>query len=108
MIEYNKPVFTKKVDDAGRIYYTGYANIETNSVISIGKKNYVIEGNPKINWRVGDSQHGNELFIEHMVTGKVKQTPKNSNHNSIEIYFPDKMGIQFFKNFITFIEGNKI
>lgn len=93
----SKPVFTTKVDKQKRIYFTAYSNIKSNAVVSIGQDNAVIEGNPKINLRVGKSIHGNELVFELLRTGKIIYKTKNSKHDSIEIYMPLEVGIQFLQ-----------
>lgn len=105
-IKFDKPVFTKKTDDKGREYFTAYANKKTNCVISLGKNNYVVEGNPKINMRLGKSKFDEEIFIELLKVGKIKKTNKQSNYDSIEIYFPKDFGLQFLKDAIKYFEDN--
>ena len=100
----NQPVFTKKIDDDGRMYYTGYANKISNCVVSYDDKNMIFSGNPKINLRSGSSKFGDELFIELLCDGSVQFAPKNSWYDSIEIYFPSGFGIDFLKKFIEFVD----
>lgn len=97
--------FKIKKDKDGRTYYTGYANKTTNAVISLNDVNLIVEGNPKINIRDGDSRYGEELIIELLRTGSVIQTPKKSNYDSIEIYFPKNEGLQLIERFIDFYKG---
>ena len=101
-----KPIFTKKTDDSGREYFTAYANKITNCVVSHGDKNLVLKGNPKINLRIGESVFDDEIFIELLCMGEVRATKKNSDYDTVEIYFPKGFGLDFFKKFIYFVEND--
>lgn len=100
---YRRPILARKVDSAGREYFTLYPNIVTNAVFSYKKFNYTIPGEPKLTLRRGDSTHGEELLLEHLVTGDMIKTPNNSQHNTIEIYFPAGYGIGFLKKFVLYV-----
>lgn len=100
----SKPVFTGKVDEQKRIYLTAYSNITSNAVVSLDDENVIVEGNPKINLRLGSSEHGEELIFELLRTGEVTKASKNSKHDTIEIYLPMAAGLSFLKEAITFFE----
>lgn len=102
--KFDQPSFAEKVDDEGRKYHTLYGNRQTKAVVSFGNKNIVYSGNPKINLRLGDSKFGEEIFFELWCDGEVKETPKRTHHDSIEIYLPKDEGIKFLKYAISHFE----
>ena len=105
----SEPIFTQKVDKEGREYFTAYSNTQGFCCISIGKrdgKNYIFEGNPKINYRKGDSIFGNEIFFEILIKEKKEVTPKKTDYDSVEIYMPFDKGIEFLERTVRFFKKN--
>lgn len=103
-----KPVFTKKIDKVSREYFTAYSNKQGFACISIGEEdgnNYIYEGNPKINYRKGDSKFGAEIIFELLVKGLKEKTPKRTKYESIEIYMPYEKGIEFLESAIKYFKG---
>lgn len=98
------PVFAKNIDKKGRRYFTAYSNKTSNAVIHLGDKNTIIEGNPKIRLRLGESEFGEEFVFELLRTGKITQTPKNSKYDSVEIYLPKDFGLDFFERALAFFK----
>lgn len=103
----NKHIFNNIKDEKGNTFFNGYVNKETTGVLSYQGKNLVFKGNPKIVIRTGDkSIFGEELIIELKILEVIKGYKQNTNHDTMEIYFPKNEGIEFLKEFIKEYEKN--
>lgn len=105
---YTKPVFTEK-KDGNRTFKTAYSNITSKSVVTLNisafsGKNVIVEGNPKISVREGDSKHGEELVFELLRTGPIREEPRNSAYDTIEIYMPKEFGIKFLEDALEYFK----
>lgn len=101
----SSPVFTEKEDVKKRKYFTGYANKTTKAVMCFKGKNIVFSGNPKINMRLGESDFGDELFVEFLITDVEESYDSKSKTDGIEIYFPIDEGITFFEQAINYFKN---
>ena len=91
-----KPVFAKKMNKGGLDFYTIYSNTKSNAVISIGGQNLVLEGQPAINLRLGNSKFGEEIIFELIIN---KDSPPrilkgNSKTDKVEIYLLKDIGLK--------------
>ena len=102
---FDKPIFAIGRDKEGREYLNAFSNIKSCSVISLEDKNIIVEGNPKIKLRIGESKFGNEMVFELIKTGGIKESAKRSKHDTVEIYLPLKFGLEFLKDTVKFFEN---
>ena len=103
-----QPIFTSKKDEKGRDYHTAYSNTDGNCVVSMDGTNIVMAGNPKINYRKGDSVFGDEIFFEILVDrSSYKRTPQRTKYDSVEIYMPMDKGIEFLEKTIAFFKSKQ-
>jgi len=80
----------KTNDSKGNTYYKLFGST-TRMVASIGRDNVEYDGIPKLNYRIGNSGFGEEIFFEFEVKKRVKVYPTNSKYDTIEFYFTPKM-----------------
>ena len=106
----NRPVFTKTVDKDGHVWLIAYANTPSRAVVSLKEfqKNLIVNGNPAIALRLGDSQFGEELIFEvfRKQNDILQRTPKRTNHDLIECYYPKASGLEFFEQTLKYFKAN--
>lgn len=110
---YTKPVFTETKDKNGRKFRVAYSNMTSDAVITLnfsgfnGKK-VIVEGNPKISLRDGESKHGEQIIFELLRTGPIREEPAESAYDTVEIYLPKKFGMEFLEDALKYFKKKEI
>lgn len=105
---YDRPVFTKVKDKQGREYKIAYSNKRSEAIEAMGDKLTIIEGEPSLFLRTGNSKYGEQLVLclEH---AQVKETrEKKGTGKVIELYLPLEFGLEWLYSAVKYLGSKKL
>lgn len=106
--KFDRPIFTKVKDLAGREYKIAYSNMPAEAVVATDEHKAVYTGEPSVFLRLGDSQHGEQLVLclEHAKLKVVE--PKKGVGRVIEIYLPKEFGLEWLQNAVSYLGAKRL